>query len=333
MGEARCDVQRIRKTVAQQKYSWRKLKVPPTAVCSLPSRLKWQYQLGWSDFLDENIFFVRRSWQGSFWIWFISDTPDYNFVTKVDFSSRGLSDGSAGRYLIARHSHSPDENRPCFRSGSQTGGCSDLAHWVCSAVPSVENFSLHLYALHPNLSVLWVKILLRSAGACPCLLREYVRWHIYMTTHFSHITVQYACPFSMPNLPFLLIWLLSYRKWLRPPFLSIWQSSIGFVLDFLLDYLGTRSYWYDRRPLSNWYDYDRNFLIEITELSYRNDQDFVFIWGEGKEIFTLCYLSIRQSFFLSLIQKVWRSFTSNVSHLHRWNDRSFWAPKILSMGQ
>ena len=39
-GEARRNVQRTGKTVAQQKYSWRKLKAPPTAVCSLPSRLK-----------------------------------------------------------------------------------------------------------------------------------------------------------------------------------------------------------------------------------------------------------------------------------------------------
>ena len=106
-----------------------------------------------------------------------------------------------------------------------------------------------------------------------------------MTTHFSHIKILYACPFSMPNLPFLWIWLLSYRKWLRPPFLSIWKSSIGFVLDFLLDYLGTLSYWYDPRPLSDWYDYDRNFLIEMIELSYRNDRDLVLIWGDGKGIF------------------------------------------------
>ena len=139
----------------------------------------------------------------------LSDTPDYNFVTKVDFSSRGLSDGSAGRYLIARHSHSPDENRPCFRSDGQTGGCSDLAHWVCSAVPSVENFSLHLYALHPNLSVLWVKILLRLAGACPCLLREYVRYLIgmifYFTAHQNSICLsllyaKFALPMDMTTI-------------------------------------------------------------------------------------------------------------------------------------
>ena len=47
-----------------------------------------------------------------------------------------------------------------------------------------------------------------------------------------HIKILYACPFSMPNLPFLWIWLLSYRKWLRPPFLSIWQASNGFIMDF-----------------------------------------------------------------------------------------------------
>ena len=130
----------------------------------------------------------------------LSVIPDFDFVTKVDFSLRGLGGDSAERYLIARRSHSPDENRPCFRSGGQRGCCSDLAHWVWSAVTSVENFSLHLYALHPKLSVLWVKILLRSVGACPCLLREYVRCHIYMTDHFSHITVLYVCLFSMSAL-------------------------------------------------------------------------------------------------------------------------------------
>ena len=78
-----------------------------------------------------------------------------------------------------------------------------------SAVPSVENFSLHLYALHPNLSVLWVKILLRSAGACPCLLWEYVRCPIgmifYITAHQSSICLsllyaKFALPMDMTTI-------------------------------------------------------------------------------------------------------------------------------------
>ena len=114
-----------------------------------------------------------------------------------------------GIWSLGTQSHSPDENRPCFRSGGQAGGCSDLAHWVCSAVPSVENFSLHLYALHPNLSVLWVKILLRSAGACPCLLWEYVRCPVgmifYITAHQSSICLsllyaKFALPMDMTTL-------------------------------------------------------------------------------------------------------------------------------------
>ena len=141
-------------------------------------------------------------------IWFILH-PWFWFRDQSEFLSRGLGGGSAGRYLIARHSHSPDENRPCFRSGGQTGGCSDLAHWVCSAVPSVENFSLHLYALHPNLSVLWVKILLRSAGDCPCLLREFVRYLIgmifYFTAHqnsiwLSLLYAKFALPMDMTTI-------------------------------------------------------------------------------------------------------------------------------------
>jgi len=135
--------------------------------------------------LDENKFFVKRSWQGSFRIWFIwhpwfgfRDQSEF-FVTRVWRRFCGtVSDRTAQIYSL-------DENRPCFRSGGQTGCCSDLAHWVWSAVPSVENFSLHLYELHPKLSVLWVKILLRSARACPCLLREYVRYLIGMIFYFA----------------------------------------------------------------------------------------------------------------------------------------------------
>ena len=140
---------------------------------------------------------------------------------------------------------------------------------------------------------------------------------------------------------------LSYWKWLRPPFLSIWQSSFGFFLDsswiifghFRIDITSAtfKLIWWSLRifnwfeidcfqTLSYWYDYDQNSRIEMTATSY---------WYEGKErgFFTLCYLSIRQSFFLSLIQKIWRSFAINERHFHRWNDRSFWVPKILSMGQ
>ena len=138
-----------------------------------------------------------------------------------------------------------------------------------------------------------------------------------------HIKVLYACPFSMSNLPFLWIWLLSYRKWLRPPFPSIWQSSNGFIMDF---------YWiiYGRFRigmimteifLSRWL----NSPIEMIATSY---------WYEGMErgFFTLCYLSIWASFFLSLIQKIWRSSSQKESHLYKGYDRSFWAAKILSMG-
>ena len=217
-------------------------------------------------------------------IWFILH-PWFWFRDQSEFLSRGLGGGSAGRYLIARHSHSPNENRPCFRSGDQTGGCSDLAHWVCSAVPSVEYFTfICMHCIQIYLSFGWKYCSVQPGLAlvfCGNMCAVPLAWFSIS----PHIKVLYACPFSMPNLPFLWIWLLSYRKWLRPPFLSIWKSSIGFVLDFLLDYWGTLSYWYDHRPLSDWYDYDRNFLIEMIELSYRNDRDLVLIWGDGKGIF------------------------------------------------
>ena len=130
-----------------------------------------------------------------------------------------------------------------------------------------------------------------------------------------HITVPYACLFFMPNLTFIL-------KAPRP--LSFrYDNPYGFIMDF---------YWiiYGRFRigmimteifLSRWL----NSPIEMIATSY---------WYEGMErgFFTLCYLSIWASFFLSLIQKIWRSSSQKESHLYKGYDRSFWAPKILSMG-
>ena len=164
-------------------------------------------------------------------IWFILH-PWFWFRDQSEFLSRGLGGGSAGRYLIARHSHSPNENRPCFRSGDQTGGCSDLAHWVCSAVPSVEYFTfICMHCIQIYLSFGWKYCSVQPGLAlvfCGNMCAVPLAWFSIS----PHIKVLYACPFSMPNLPFLWIWLLSYRKWLRPPFLSIWQSSNGFIMDF-----------------------------------------------------------------------------------------------------
>ena len=142
----------------------------------------------------------------------------------------------------------------------------------------------------------------------------------------------------MPVTSLCRLWLsygydwLSYRKWLRP--LSFrYDNPYGFLIDFFLIFSGRSLI--DMTPtffrigmimtailLSRWL----NSPIEMTATSY---------WYEGKErgFLTLCYLSIWVSFFLSLIQKIWRSFAINERHFLRWNDRSFWAPKILSMGQ
>ena len=66
------------------------------------------------------------------------------------------------------------------------------------------------------------------------------------------------CPSYWYDFPtFVLIW--------PTPFISIWQSSIGLFLDFLLDYFRTLSYWYD---------YDQNSPIEMTVHSY---------WYDGME--------------------------------------------------
>ena len=125
---------------------------------------------------------------------------------------------------------------------------------------------------------------------------------------------------------FILIW--------PTPFISIWQSSIGLFLDFLLDYFRTLSYWYDPRP----------------KLSYRNDRTLVLIWGEGKEIFypllslnpTVIFLVIGTGKFEGHLLKMRVIFTSDMTvHFgHRkysqWDSKS--APKnsqsfIISIGQ
>ena len=101
-----------------------------------PSEAK--HRLGWRAFLDENIFFVRRSRRVPARS-DLSDIPDFDFVTKVEFSSRGLGGGSVGRYLIVRQqAYSLDENRACFRSGGQRGCSSELARWIWTAVLSAE---------------------------------------------------------------------------------------------------------------------------------------------------------------------------------------------------
>ena len=63
MGKARCDEQRIGKTVAHWKISWRKLVAPPTAVCTLPSRRIRRRQIGLGEVRDENKILVTRAWR------------------------------------------------------------------------------------------------------------------------------------------------------------------------------------------------------------------------------------------------------------------------------
>ena len=139
-----------------------------------------------------------------------------------------------------------------------------------------------------------------------------------------HITVPHVCLFSMPNPTFI-------SKASRP--LSFrYDNPYGFLIDFFLIFCGRSLI--DMTPtrfridmmiteifLSRWL----NSPIEMTATSY---------WYEGKErgFLTLCYLSIWVSFFLSLIQKIWRSSSQKESHLYKGYDRSFWASKILSMG-
>ena len=113
-----------------------------------------------------------------------------------------------------------------------------------------------------------MKILLRSAGACPCLLREYVRYLIgmifYFTAHQNSICLsllyaKFALPMDMTTI----------ISEVTSPAFPIDMTIIKWIYNgFLLDYLWTLSYWYD---------YDRNSLIEMTELSYRNDHDLVLI--------------------------------------------------------
>ena len=77
--------------------------------------------------LDENIFFVMRSWQGSFGS-DLSYIPDFDFVTKVNFCHEGLAavrrDGilSLGIVILLT------KIAPVFAPAARRGGCSELAH-------------------------------------------------------------------------------------------------------------------------------------------------------------------------------------------------------------
>ena len=179
IGEAQCNERRIGKTVAQQKISWRKLKAPPTAVCSLPSCLKRQRRLG----------------RGQ-------------FVTKTKFSSRGLGGGSAGRYLIAqRQPRSLDENRPHFRTGGQRDCDSEMSCWTRLGVRLLVVFRSLPACSIDEWSHLWSEWQLGSVWMPLPLLREYVRCHIGMTV-LIHRTSQFRMSVcSLCRTP------LSYRKY------------------------------------------------------------------------------------------------------------------------
>ena len=115
----------------------------------------------------------------------------------------------------------------------------------------------------------------------------------------------------MPTLPVLWIWFLNSHIEITPRPLSFrYDNPYGFLMDFFLIFSGRSLI--DMTPtffrigmimtailLSRWL----NSPIEMTATSY---------WYEGKErgFLTLCYLSIWVSFFLSLIQKIWRSLVS-----------------------
>jgi len=252
----------------------------------------------------------------------LSDIPDLDFVTKVNFSSRGSGGDSAGRYLIARRRYilltkiAPVFARAVRRVvariwliefGLPSPRLRILAFICMNCIQNYRSFGWKYCSVQPGLALAF------CGNMC-----------VISSVWFSispHIKILYACPFSMPNLPFLWIWLLSYRKWLRPPFLSIWQSSFGFILDYfrtlsyrydcnhsridmmiLMDFLIDLNLIFFRHSLINTI-LDENSPIEMTATSY---------WYEGKErgFLTLCYLSIWVSFFLSLIQKIWRSLVS-----------------------
>ena len=212
--------------------------------------------------------------------------PTDNLLTKTKFSSRGIGGGSAGWHLYTRlPSQFLDENRHCFRYGGQRGCGSESACGTRLAVRSLVVFHTLLTCSIDELSHLWSEWLLGSTGMPLPLLREYVRWHIYMTITLTAHWVQYACHFSMQTLAVLWIWLTLILKMTPPTLLSIWKSSFGFLIDLFLIFCGR--FLIDMTPTHFRIGMimTKFFSIEMTELSYRNDHDLVLIWGEGKGIF------------------------------------------------
>ena len=158
--------------------------------------------------------------------------------------------------------------------------------------------------------VVWESNTARLGGNAPsafagiCALSYWYDHHIHRTSGF-----RMSICFFMPNPTFILKapahshfdmiiltdFSLIFYWFFADAFLLIWLRHT-----FVLIWLWPNFF------LSRWL----NSRIEMTTTSY---------WYEGKErgFFTLCYLSIWVSFFLSLIQKIWRSFASNESHLHR----------------
>ena len=332
-----CDEHWIRKNVARWTISWRKWLPRPRQSARCPASSGGSIGSEGAQFLTK-IYFSSRGWYG--WhagqhpagfagytfltkIRFssrglgrvpagsdLSDIPDFNFVTKVEFSSRGLSGGSAGRYLIAqRQSVFLTKIAPVFAWAARR--CA-VRNWLAglALLSSRTRFCPLVYvSFSRNIRSWGGNVSFCTVGACPCLLREYVRCPIGMIFSFTAHQILYTCLFRMPNLPFLWIWLSSSHIDMTSAFpidmTIIWWIYNGCLMDLFSDtirldmtsvpialiWFFPLSYWYDDpNGFFNWFEIDllqtRSYWYDQRwKLSYRNDRILVLIWWDGKGIF------------------------------------------------
>ena len=263
----------------------------------------------------------------------LSDIPDFDFLTKIEFSSRGLSDGSAGRYLIAWHSPILlTKIALTFARAARGGAVRNCLVWIGQPSP-------------------WLRILAFIVMHC-------IQNYMSFGWKYSSVQLVFALVFcgNMCAVPSVWLSISPHIKFYMPvPFLCQICPSYGYDYTHIESDFARLSYRYDNHLLDLFWIFfwiiGGRSLIDMTADRFRIDMimtEFFLskwlnspiemtatsYWYEGMErgFFTLCYLSIWASFFLSLIQKIWRSSSQKESHLYKGYDRSFWAAKILSMG-
>ena len=160
-----------------------------------------------------------------------SAVGEMQFVTKGNFSSRGLGGGSAGRYLIAQHSPILlTKIAPVFATAARGGAARKCLVGCVLLSACLYFFVLRLLVATTND---------RIFGANDCSVRCGCRFRFWgnmcavisvWPSYSPHIRVPYVCLFSMPNPTFI-------SKVPRP--LSCrYDNPYGFLIDFFLFFCG-----------------------------------------------------------------------------------------------